>query len=433
FGFEEYKAYLESLDLDFLDSECNIGKDVVEKIARIYCEKYSTILIGHGLQRYKNGGNTIRAINALAAMTGQIGFSGGGVNYANSIYPRVLNTDPYYSYRYADNREFYVSNISDFIEDPEKYSVGVDDNTPVKAIVVTKSNLLNQLPDLNRLKEAFSKIEFKVCFDLFMTDTAQMCDLFIPTSTTLESEDLVFSSMCNPYLTYNECAVEPKHKLMDEYYFFMELARKMNIENYPFVTKEEYLSRVIRPLRRYYKDIDLEFIKHNYINIQQDVAWSDKIFETVTKRYEFFSLEALYDGVSPIPVYDIGYKYDNLDDKKMKKLDSKKFRLLTMHHKNTISSAHFMDEEGICRIYINDRDAEEIGVEENDVVRVKSHNGEINARVSIDEDMLSGVVNIYQGWWKKHGNPNYLIDSEISDFGGQVAYYDTFVEIEKIL
>lgn len=431
FGFDEYKEYLDSLDLEVLVSRCNVSREVVERVARIYCEKYSAILIGHGLQRYKNGGNTIRAINALGAITGQIGFSGGGISYANSIYPTVLNTDPYYSYKYADNREFYVSHISDFIENPGKYSVGDKDDTPIKAVVVTTSNLLNQLPNLNRLKDAFSKIEFKVCFDLFMTDTAQMCDLFIPTSSTLESDDLIFSSMCNPYLTYNKCAVEPKHKLMDEYYFFMELAKKMNIENYPFVTKEEYLSEVIKPLDKYYKGIDLEFIKNNYINIQQDVAWSDKRFETITKRYEFYSFSALYDCVSPIPVCD--FEDDDLNDEIIENLSSKKFRLLTMHHKNTISSAHFMDKKGICEIYINDDDAKVLNIQEDEIVRLKSDNGEIGACVKIDETMLPGVVNIYQGWWKKHGNPNYLINSDISDFGGQVAYYDTFVEIEKIL
>ena len=413
FGFEEYKEYLDSLELDFLIDKCGVTRDIVEKVAHIYCEKYSAILIGHGLQRYKNGGNTIRAINALGAITGQIGFSGGGISYANSIYPPVLNTDPYDSYKYADNREFYTSYISDFIENHG------DDDIPVKAIVVTTSNLLNQLPNLNKLKSAFSKIEFKVCFDLFMTDTAEMCDLFIPTSSTLESTDLIYSSMCNPYLTCNECAVEPKHKLMDEYYFFMELAKKMNIENYPFVTKEEYLSKVIRPLGKYYDGIDLEFIKNNYINIQDKVAWSDKIFETMTKKYQFYSFEALYEGNSPIPVFEMQ--------------DSKKFRLLTMHHKNTISSAHFMDKEGICEIYINDSDADKLDIQENEVIKVKSQNGEIKACAIIDKTMLPGVLNIYQGWWQKHGNPNYLINSDISDFGGQVAYYDTFVEIEKIL
>ena len=43
---------------------------------------------------------------------------------------------------------------------------------------------------------------------MFMTDTAKECDLFIPTTNTLESEDLLFSSMMNPYLVYNEKLVD---------------------------------------------------------------------------------------------------------------------------------------------------------------------------------------------------------------------------------
>ncbi|WP_332842898.1 hypothetical protein [Paraclostridium sp. AKS73] len=32
---------------------------------------------------------------------------------------------------------------------------------------------------------------------------------------------------------------------------------------------------------------------------------------------------------------------------------------------------------------------------------------------------------------EKHGNPNVLTDSGISDMGGQVTYNETFVEIDK--
>ena len=32
------------------------------KLAKLYAEKYSTILLGFGMQKYKNGGNTIRTI-----------------------------------------------------------------------------------------------------------------------------------------------------------------------------------------------------------------------------------------------------------------------------------------------------------------------------------------------------------------------------------
>ena len=61
---------------------------------------------------------------------------------------------------------------------------------------------------------------------MFMTDTAKECDLFIPTTSTLESEDLLFSSMMNPYLIYNEKASRTNEKLMDEYYFFREISKK---------------------------------------------------------------------------------------------------------------------------------------------------------------------------------------------------------------
>ncbi len=33
---------------------------------------------------------------------------------------------------------------------------------------------------------------------------------------------------------------------------------------------------------------------------------------------------------------------------------------------------------------------------------------------------------------KKHGNPNFLTESGISDMGGQITYNETFIEIENI-
>ena len=38
---------------------------------------------------------------------------------------------------------------------------------------------------------------------------------------------------------------------------------------------------------------------------------------------------------------------------------------------------------------------------------------------------------MYVGWWRKHGNPNYITVSGISDIGGQVTYNETLVEIVK--
>ncbi|WP_461194739.1 formate dehydrogenase [Clostridioides difficile] len=507
-GFEEYKKYLSSLELSFLIDECGVKENDIRELVNLYTNKYSSINVGYGLQKYKNGGNTIRAIDALGAITGQIGFSGGGVNYANKVYPSVINSDPYNSQSYGEDREFYVSNISKFIEESlkntsnkvnyasdeldmalhkvnyisdeldttsnkvnyvsdeldmtsnkvnyvsdeldmtsnkvnyvldelditsnkidyisnELYNLSnksIKDNIPIKMAVITKSNMLNQLPDLVELERVFSKIEFKVCFDMFITDTATLCDMFIPCTNTLESEDIIYSSMTNPYITYNERAVKPAHKLMDEYYFFMELAKKMGLNDYPFVEKRTYLEKVIEPLKRFDKNLDIEKLKNNYFTIHNPVAWEDKKFETPSGKYELYSESIKNLGISPTPVY-ISNKYKEIEDKNIS------FRLLTNHHADTLFSQHFMDKKSIAQAYINRRMAKKVGIEDKDIVILRSKKAKINVQINIDDGVGNYIVKMYVGWWKKHGNPNSLTDTGISDFGGQVTYNESMVEI----
>ncbi|HBF4255591.1 TPA: molybdopterin-dependent oxidoreductase [Clostridioides difficile] len=507
-GFEEYKKYLYSLELSFLIDECGVKENDIRELVDLYTNKYSSINVGYGLQKYKNGGNTIRAIDALSAITGQIGFSGGGVNYANKVYPSVINSDPYNSQSYGEDREFYVSNISKFIEESlkntsnkvnyasnkldttsnkvnyvldelditsnkvnyvsdelditsnkvnhvsnelgmasnkinyvsdeldttsnktdyisnELYNLSnklIKDNIPIKMVVITKSNMLNQLPDLVELERAFSKIEFKVCFDMFMTDTATLCDLFIPCTNTLESEDIIYSSMTNPYITYNERAVKPVHKLMDEYYFFMELAKKMGLNDYPFVEKRTYLEKVIEPLKRFDENLDIEKLKNNYFTIHSPVAWEDKKFETPSGKYELYSERIKSLGISPTPVY-ISNRYREIEDKNIS------FRLLTNHHADTLFSQHFMDKKSIAQAYINQSMAKKVGIKDKDIVTLRSKKAKINVQINIDDGVGNYIVKMYVGWWKKHGNPNGLTDTGISDFGGQVTYNESMVEI----
>ncbi|AXU52603.1 TPA: molybdopterin-dependent oxidoreductase [Clostridioides difficile] len=465
-GFEEYKKYLSSLELSFLIDECGVKENDIRELVDLYTNKYSSINVGYGLQKYKNGGNTIRAIDALGAITGQIGFSGGGVNYANKVYPSVINSDPYNSQSYGEDREFYVSNISKFIEESlkntsnkvnyasdeldmtsnkvnyvsdelditsnktdyisnELYNLSnksIKGNIPIKMAVITKSNMLNQLPDLVELERVFSKIEFKVCFDMFITDTATLCDMFIPCTNTLESEDIIYSSMTNPYITYNERAVKPAHKLMDEYYFFMELAKKMGLNDYPFVEKRTYLEKVIEPLKRFDKNLDIEKLKNNYFTINNPVAWEDKKFETPSGKYELYSESIKNLGISPTPVY-ISNKYKEIEDKNIS------FRLLTNHHADTLFSQHFMDKKSIAQAYINQRMAKKVGIEDKDIVILRSKKAKINVQINIDDGVGNYIVKMYVGWWKKHGNPNSLTDTGISDFGGQVTYNESMVEI----
>ena len=398
-GFEDYKNYVESLNLEDLIEICGVSKDDIEELVMLYTNKYSTILLGYGMQKYKNGGNTISLVDILGAITGQIGFAGGGINYANKVYPGVLNLDPYNSEEYADNRIFYTSHISSYIEENN-----------IKMAVIVKSNLLNQLPNLIELEKVLSKVEFKVCFDQFLTDTAEVCDLFIPTTTVFEGEDLLFSSMTNPYITYIEKAIEPKNVLMDEYEFFRELAKRTGLSNYPDVDRLEYLTKVIEPLKKIEPEISLNYIKDNYFTIHESIAWKDKKFKTDSGKFEIY--------------FDRNLKEDtNSKDK---------FRLLTNHGKESLFSQHYMDKENKAEIFINSKMCRENNFEDGEIIYMKTSKGKIEVKVKIDDGISDNVAMMYVGWWKKHGNPNWIIDSGISDIGGQVTYNENFIELRKV-
>lgn len=427
-GFEEYKSYILSLNIKDLSKECGVDISTIEELVKLYCQKYSTILLGFGMQKYKNGGMTIRLIDALGAITGQIGFSGGGVNYVNKVYPKILNTDPYDSEKFSSNRYYYTNEISEFIEkcnlgntyykndifiNHEDNKGDYELNIPIKMAIITKSNLLNQLANINNLKRALSKVEFKVCFDMFITDTVKECDLFIPVTSQLESEDLLFSSMMNPYLVYNEKILEPQEKLMDEYYFFMEVAKRLKMSNYPIVTKKEYLEKVIYPLKNINSDISLEYLKNNYFTLHKDVAWSDKNFVNESGKFEIINCEEI----------------KKFEANKYK--DISKLRLLTNHGRDSLSSQHFMDDDGIAIAYINEKEAKRFNINNNEIIYLKSENGQIKVKINIDKSIGDNIVMMFVGWWERHGNPNFLTNSGISDIGGQITYNETFVEIIK--
>ena len=404
-GFDKFEHYLNSISLNDLLDDCGVSEDELLKLLDFISLGNIMTFIGYGLQRYINGGNSVRAIDALMSITGNVGKSGAGVFYSSKIYPEVLDRDPYGSSNFSKNsREFPITKFNEFIE-----------NNEIKAIFISKANPLNQLPDLNRTLKAYNSIPFKVCFDMFLTDTAKNSDLIIPVTNTLESEDIIYSSMLMPALMYNEKVVEPYDFRMDEFEFFKELAKYIDLKEYPQVSKVEYLNKVLTPL-----NVTVDDLKKEDINIQKGyIAWEDKKFKTPSGKIEIYSESALNDGAEPMPIFLKATKGDELYP----------IRLVTPHCKNSLFNQHIGDIDDISKIYISSENLGEF--KEGDTVVVSSKNGSIHSQLKIDNTLKKDEAYIFMQWSKKQGNPNFLTPSLSSDIGGQVAYYDTFVSIEK--
>lgn len=84
-GFNEFADYLRNeITVQWAAEKSGIPEQQIIEVAEEFATaKPSTIWIGYGLQRHVNGGATVRSIDALAAMTGNVGKTGGGARYGH--------------------------------------------------------------------------------------------------------------------------------------------------------------------------------------------------------------------------------------------------------------------------------------------------------------------------------------------------------------
>ncbi len=162
--------------------EADVSPDTAFDLARrLGEEKPTAILVGWGMGRRINGAGIVRALDALSAVSGNIGVPGGGVSF-------------YYKRRGAFDTSFIKGTkiaprtICEPLFGPELLRIK---DPPVRAVWVTAGNPVAMLPESETTAKALSSREFVVVVDSFMTDTARLAHLVLPTTTLLEADDLM--------------------------------------------------------------------------------------------------------------------------------------------------------------------------------------------------------------------------------------------------
>lgn len=415
-GYDEYKKYVQQFNLEYVHELTGIDKEEIINIARRYAEnKPSTIYIGYGLQRYRNGGNNVRLIDALGAITGNIGINGGGVNYYNNSISKHIFSEVDKSEKITSNKRTYiVGQFADFILNAN--------NPPIKCLFINKGNPMVQVGNVSKTIEAFKKVEFKVVIDLFMTDTAKNADLVLPATSVLEEEDFIYTGMYSPYLNYSKRAIEPLNNIIGEFDLFRILAKRMNLNGYPDIDREDFFRRALRNIIEKY-NVSYEYLKESYFTTGYDqVPWHDGKFDTHSGKYELYSETAKKQEISPIPIYIPLRKKD----------EEYPLRLLTPHPKNSLHSQHFDIDESITTAYINQNTILQEGFEDKQLVNLHSRYGNIEVYLTINNDVGDNIIMIYEGWWHKNGSVNFLTSDEVSDIGDQSAYYESFCKLRQI-
>ena len=141
----------------------------------------AAILVGWGMQRRANGSATVRALDALAAVSGNVGVRGGGVSF-------YFKRRGAFDLSFSRGLDVAPRSIPEPLLGPGILAAA---DPPIRAVWVTNGNPVAMLPESATVARALESREMTVVVDAFMTDSARRAHIVFPTTTMLEDDDLV--------------------------------------------------------------------------------------------------------------------------------------------------------------------------------------------------------------------------------------------------
>jgi anaerobic selenocysteine-containing dehydrogenase len=422
-GFERFRDMVEHFSPEVASRICDVPPSEICRFAGLYAaSKPAAILIGYGVQRYANGGHTVRAIDALAALTGNIGVSGGGANYATRASAGCLA--PVDGAELRKEARFFPRPIL-----AECILRARASDAPVKVMFVTRANPVNQVPNSEKMQRAFAAVDFKVVVDIRMSETARQADIVLPATGWLEESDIITSSW-HDYIMYTEQAVEPAAECMGEKDIFGRLSREMGLETGLDKPIDYWADEALRPLNDH--GITAASLRGRWVRVPgaPAVPWSDGKFATPSGKYEFYSIQAEREAHDPLPSW---IPPAEAGDESL--AADYPFIFVSSSGPGTMHS-QFSDSilrDGALEIRMSPAAMAGLGLRDGCRVVVEAPGrGRLEGIARAVAGQRDDTVSAYEGASVlKRSGANLLTPDRQADFGGQAAFNDCRVRVVK--
>ena len=422
-------------------------EDIIE-LARLYARtRPGMIKIADGLQRNLNGGQTVRAICTLPALTGQYGTLGGGLSYSTS---GTLSWNKAAVNHWADcpppARKVNMNRLGAAL-------LGEVADPPIKSLFVFGSNPAAIAPNVARVVEGLKREDlFTVVHDLFLTDTADYADIVLPATSQLEHSD-IHKAYGHAAVAYNRQAIAPLGKAKSTWDVMRLLAREMSLDE-PWLQQstEEVIAEIWAATAaesEALRGLDLDKLKRAGflpLAVENEVPFADGRFPTASGKVELFSNILADQGLDPLPGWvdreDDGRRgSDGLGsgDGSGRFLAGESLSLITAaaHHFVTSSLANqeaLIGREGEPFVEIHPEDAAARGVETGDRVIVENGRGWCELRAVVTDAVRPGVLASPKGRWSKLNggrNVNWTTPDTLGDMAGQSTFHSNRVWLFK--
>jgi len=422
-GFDELEPALADCTAAWAEGVTGVPAELIEQAARLYAAGPSLLWIGQGFQRQPRGGNAVRAVALLPAITGNLGKRGTGLLYLNGTQTRGIDEDYLMASELADDPPEPISHmeLAARLEDPDN----------AKALFCWNINIGASNPDQARLLRALAREDlFTVVLDLFATDTADLADFVLPAASFLECDDLV-ASYFHHSLSAQVKATDPPGQALPNSEIFRRLAAAMGYDERQL--REQDREAIDELLRRTGLGIDFESLSARgtvWISEEPRVQFADLRFPTPSGRVEIASAAAHAGGHPRVPV---PFADPRPSDGRLRLLSPASPWILNDSFANDPKISHRI---GAATVAMHPQDAAELGLREGDEAVLESSVGTLTLAVTVSNDLPRGVIYSPKGRWPKRApqraNVNALNPGIPSDMGASTTVHGLEVTVRRL-
>ena len=431
-GLDKLRAKVQEYDLDRVEKLTGVSRDKIIEAARLYAQAdKSMIVYGLGVTEHQTGTENCMAIANLALVCGQIGRPATGimalrgqnnVQGASDVGPLPATLPGYQSVTDPKCRDKFQKAWGVTIKDkPGLKSVEMLDECvrgKFKGIYILGEDPAQTDPDLVHVRKALEGVEFLVVQDIFPTETTKYAHVILPGASFAE-KDGTFTNGERRVQRIRK-AIEPLAGMAD----WEVICKISTLMGYPMpYTHPSEIMDEIASLVPIYGGISYDRIENK--GIQWPCPTKDHP-GTTTLYTDLFSRPG---GLAQFMALDHQGSAEVPDETYPLVLITGRIR----EHYNTGSMtrrcsgiAEVVPEE---LVEISREDAQSLGVNHMDWVKVSSRRGEVKVRAKITDRSQTG--NVFMTFHHQTALTNVLTSEHRDPITGTPEYKSCAVRVEK--
>ncbi len=415
---------------------CGIPVEQINSLARDWATtKPAAIRLNYGMQRVKGGGNAVRAIACLPALTGAWRHRAGGVLLANSgnfpVQRAALQRPDLLAGRKP--RTINMTQIGNALLAPASDTF----SSQIQALVVYNGNPVAIAPQSGLVVQGFAREDlFTVVLEHFQTDTADYADYILPATTQLEHWD-IHASYGHTDILLNRPAIAPIGECKTNTDIFRALAKRMGFTEPCFEEDDETLCRTAFAPTQDMDELFTQGFTHLKSSTGQalpDAPFAEGKFPSPSGKCEFFSQRLADMGQDGLPDYIANYEVPQANTEFPLAMISPPARNFLNTSFVNLQSLRDIETEPVLEMH--PEDAQSRGIQDGDVICVFNERGNYHCKARLNDRAREGVVNGLGIWWRKLGlngtNVNELTSQNLTDMGRAPVFYDCCVEVHLV-